>query len=86
MTAKKDIYQPQSVKKDEKKEQNLEKKEEKLNSFGIEGSLPLMQTSEFNALLSDFSTKKDASINEFKIIDNNENKKNDFTIINNNNE
>ena len=86
MTAKKDIYQPQSVKKDEKMEQNLEKKEEKLNSFGIEGSLPLMQTSEFNALLSDFSTKKDASINEFKIIDNNENKKNDFTIINNNNE
>ena len=86
MTIKKDIYQPQNIKKEEKIEQNLEKKEENIINFGIEGSLPLMQTKEFNDLLSDFSTKKDATINDFKIIDNIENKKNDFTIINNNEE
>jgi len=37
------------------------------NNLPIEGSLPLMQTKEFNKLLSDFDIKKDAAINDFRI-------------------
>ena len=73
MTAKRYQYQPQSKQKEEKKEQKEEEKEtdNNVNKFEIEGSLPLMQTKEFNDLLSDFDTKKDVTINDFKIIDNN---------------
>ena len=73
MTAKRDQYQPQSKQKEEKKEQKEEEKktDNNVNKFEIEGSLPLMQTKEFNDLLSDFDTKKDVTINDFKIIDNN---------------
>ena len=98
MTAKRDIYQPNYKQQEEKPAQNLEnleikKKEEeiqkefnKMNNFGIKDSLPLMKTKEFNDLLTDFDSKKDATINDFKIINNNEeNKKNDFNIIDNNN-
>ena len=98
MTAKRDIYQPKNNQKEDIKEHNLEitkKEEEKklennnnINNLGIEGSLPPMNTLEFKDLVSDFDTKKDATINDFKIINNNneENKKNDFDIIDNNNE
>ena len=57
------------------------------NNFPIEGSLPLMQTKEFNDLLSDFDTKKDATINDFRIIDNNNevNKNEKLNNIDNNN-
>ena len=80
MTAKKDIYQPQNSKKEEKNEQNLEntKKEEEKKpennyskNFGIEGSLALMKTKEFNELLSDFDNKDTNINNDFKIINNN---------------
>ena len=76
MTCKKDIYQSQSIKKEENIEQknnikNDEKKVENNNNFAIDGSLPLMKTNEFNELLSDFDSQKDATVNDFKIINNN---------------
>ena len=70
MTAKRDQYQPHNKQKEEKKEQKDEEKKTD-NKFEIEGSLPLMQTKDFNDLLSDFDTKKDVTINDFKIISNN---------------
>ena len=99
MTAKRDIYQPNYNQKEEKPAHNFEnseitkKEDEKqrdinnINNYGIKDSLPLMKTNEFNELLSEFDSKKDATINDFKIINNNEeNKKNDFNIIENNND
>ena len=77
MTAKRDQYLSQNKPKEEKKEQKAEEKiadnneNANVNKFEIEGSLPLMQTKEFNDLLSDFDTKKDVTINDFKIINNN---------------
>ena len=88
MTAKRDQYQPQNK---EKKEDDGKGEEKKMdngpNNFPIEGSLPLMQTKEFNDLLSDFDTKKDATINDFRIIDNNNevNKNEKLNNIDNNN-
>ena len=90
MTAKRDIYQPQQ--KEEKKDTNIINFQKEM-----EGSLPLMQTKEFNDLLSDFETTKNEKTinnNNFNIIDNNninnnnnnDLKKNDFTIISNNTE
>ena len=87
MTAKRDIYQPKSTQKEEKNSENpkIEEKEIIKNNLGIEGSLPLMKTKEFNELLSDFNATDNKTINDFQIINNNEeNKKNDFNIINNN--
>ena len=76
MTCKKDIYQSQSIKKEENIEKknnikNDEKKIENNNNLAIDGSLPLMKTNEFNELLSDFDSQKDATVNDFKIINNN---------------
>ena len=88
MTAKRGQYQPQNK---EKKEDDGKGEEKKMdngpNNFPIEGSLPLMQTKEFNDLLSDFDTKKDATINDFRIIDNNNevNKNEKLNNIDNNN-
>jgi len=91
MTAKRDIYQAKDVKNDEKEEknQNIENHEEKkvanknmdFNNFDIEGSLPLLQTKDFNELISDFDEQQKEETNEtndFKIVDN------DFKIIDNN--
>ena len=83
MTAKRDIYQPKSTQKEEKNSENpkIEEKEIIKNNVGIEGSLPLMKTKEFNELLSDFNATDNKTINDFQIINNNEeNKKNDFNI------
>ena len=84
MTAKRDYYQPQNVNKEEKS-QNKENPEEKIiinnnnNNNKIpkaEDSLPLMQTNEFNELISDFASQKDATVNaDFKIINNVDDKK-----------
>ena len=82
MTAKRDYYQPQNVNKEEKS-QNKENPEEKIiinnNNNNIpkaEDSLPLMQTNEFNELISDFASQKDATVNaDFKIINNVDDKK-----------
>ena len=72
MTAKRDQYQPQNKEKKEDDRKDEEKKPDNgVNNFTIEGSLPLMQTKEFNDLLSDFDNKKDTTINDFRIIDNN---------------
>ena len=88
MTAKRDIYQPKNEQKEEKSEKlsEMPKKEERqidINDMGIEGSLPLMKTKEFNELLSDFDATKDTAINDFKIINNNE-ENNENAIINKN--
>ena len=85
MTAKKDIYQPKK---------NEEKKEEK-NHFEnqMKDSLPLMKTSEFNELLSDFDKTNEKENNNLNIVDNNNNfvednnnkKDNNNFIVDNNN-
>ena len=94
VTSKRDIFQEKEVKNDEKEEknekidqnQNIENPEEKkvtnqnmdFNNFDIEGSLPLLQTKEFNELISDFDEQQKEEINDFNIVDN------DFKIIDNN--
>ena len=81
MTAKREYYQPHNANKEEKS-QNKENPNEKIiinnnnNNPKGEDSLPLMQTNEFNELISDFASQKDATVNAgFKIIDNVDNKK-----------
>jgi len=82
MTAKRDNYQPKKENKEEKS-QNKENQEEKIiisssnnpNNPKAEDSLPLMKTNEFNELISDFASQKDATVNSnFKIINNIEDK------------
>jgi len=82
MTAKRDNYQPKKENKEEKS-QNKENQEEKIiisssnnpNNPKAEDSLPLMKTNEFNELISDFASQKDATVNSnFKIINNVEDK------------
>ena len=91
MTGRRDMYQSKDTKKEEKiekteKTQNFENPEEKkienknmdFNNFDIEGSLPLMQTKDFNELICDFDEQQKEENNNFKNVDN------DFQIIENN--
>ena len=85
MTAKKDIYQPNNIKKEENNEPNIEntKKEFDINKLGIEDSLAPMKTQDFQNLLSDFDPKKDTTLVDFKIINNEENNEKTENIVKN---